>query len=181
MYDFDFESGVGLGAGPAGLARSTDGGATFTTVYPDSAAAVAFLSASVAVGIADGVFLRSTDGGLTWTPGQSAGGYTNLFPAGGDAVLAWRPSTFSGGTETTMRSVDGGLTWVETAPVADGGLFAMTLVAPGTVVVATPDGHMYRSTDSGASWTLTYTSPGPRPSFLSSAEPAFPSGPTRIE
>jgi len=174
MLDFDFaDATVGLGAGPAGIARSADGGVTFTSVRAGVAVAVTFVSASVAVGIVDETFVRSTDGGFTWAPGQPAGGYSSLMPVGGDVVLAWRPSTFAGGTETVMRSLDGGVTWTETAPVATGGLFAMTAVAPGTIVVASPDGDMYRSTDSGATWALTYASPGPRPSFLSSAEPAF--------
>ena len=59
--------------------------------------AVAFLSATVAVGIVDGAFVRSTDGGSTWTAGASAAGRSRLAAVSADVVLAWgRSGTFPG-------------------------------------------------------------------------------------
>ncbi len=174
LYSFDFvDSATGLGAGAQGIFRSTDGGVTFTQVLADSASAVAFLSPTVAVGIAGGSYVRSIDGGQTWTAGPSAGDRSQLLVLDANVVLAWKQAQFAGDPGVIVRSTDGGQTWTDLGSVIGGGTFALTAVSSSAVVASNPSGDMYRSGDAGATWSQVFESPGPYPSFLSSAEPVF--------
>jgi photosystem II stability/assembly factor-like uncharacterized protein len=178
LFAFDFVSeSVGLGAGPTGIYRTTDGGATFTIVQAGGAVDVAFLSPAVAVGIVDGTFMRSTDDGATWSPAGPAGTRNRLQAVGDSVVLAWRGTILNTDGAIT-RSEDGGQTWTNLGTVITGGTGAFAVIDATTVVASASTGDMFRSTNAGATWTQTYDSPGPLPSFLSSARPWFPDGQT---
>ncbi|MGQ0722870.1 MAG: FG-GAP-like repeat-containing protein [Candidatus Eiseniibacteriota bacterium] len=177
---FDFADALtGLGASATGITRTTDGGATFAPVLAGVADEVIFLSPTVAVGIVDGAFTRSTDGGATWTAGSSAAGRTALTTVSADVVLAWgRTGSFPSYDDRVLRSDDGGQTWTDLGEVLADGVLAFVVPAASVVVAADLDGDMFRSLDAGQTWTQTFASPGPLPSFFSSAAPAFPSATT---
>ena len=180
MTAFDFaDAQTGLGAGPAGIFRSGDGGATFTSVFAGEGHDVAFLSTSVAVAIVDSSLLRSTDGGQTWTVTGNAEGRNRLSAISSDAVLAWgRSGNFPSYDDRVFRSGDGGQTWTDLGTIIADGALAYTVVDAQTVVAHDRAGSLYRSADGGQTWTQTFASPGPQPGFLSSATPAFPDAQT---
>lgn len=175
MFAFDFiDNLIGLGVADTALYRTIDGGASFALVHPGVAKAVKFLSNTVAVGIVDSIFIRSTDGGLTWTPGISSAGKSRLLVVSEGVLLAWgRSGTFPNFDHSVFRSTDGGLTWTDIGEVIPAGIFAFTVVDPQTVHASDLRGNMFRSTNAGLTWVQTFTSPGPQPGFLSSADPAF--------
>ncbi|MEO8196511.1 MAG: FG-GAP-like repeat-containing protein [Thermoanaerobaculia bacterium] len=179
MADFSFvDSLTGLGVATTGLYRTVNGGETFSLARAGAADAVAFLSASVAVGIVDGNFARSTDGGLTWTTGASAAGRSRLFAVSSSVALAWgRSGTYPDYDDRILRSADGGLTWSDLGEVINPGPFAAPLAfarpAASIVVASDGAGKLYRSTDAGLTWMLAFASPGPVPSFLGSVAPVF--------
>ena len=179
IFALDFaDATVGLGVAATGVYRTTDGGNTFTLVNAGDANDAAFLSAGVAVGIVDDTFVRSTDAGATWTPGASAEGRDRLVSVSGSTVLAWgRTGTFPAFDDRVFRSSDAGQTWTDLGPVLDRDAFsaspAFAVVDAQTVVVSNGNGDMLRSSNAGATWAQTFTSPGSQPSFLSSAVPAF--------
>jgi len=167
IFAFDFaDSQLGLGVADSSLYRTTDGGTNFAEIRVGDASAAAFLSGTEAVAIVEDSFLRSTDAGETWSVGASAEGRTILEVISSDAVLAWRGNGI-------LRSGDGGRSWTDLGQVMSAGGFAFTVVDEQTVVAADVLGNMYRSADAGLTWSQTFTSPGPRPSFLSSAGPVF--------
>jgi photosystem II stability/assembly factor-like uncharacterized protein len=175
LFAFDFaDDSLGLGIADTGIYRTTDGGSTFTSVLAGDADAVAFLSAGVAVAIVDAGFVRSTDGGVTWTPGASADGRTRLQAVSANDVLAWgRAGTFPDYDDRMLHSGDGGQTWTDLGEVMPEGTWGFGVPAAPIVAAADLAGNLFRSGDGGATWSQTFTSPGPRPSFLSSAGLAF--------
>ncbi len=179
IFAFDFADDViGLGVSDTGLYLTVDGGATLTQVYAGDAAAVAFLSASVAVGIVDGAFVRSTDGGITWSAGPSAEGRSRLVVVSADVVLAWgRAGAYPDYDDRIFRSSDAGQTWTDLGEVIDPGAFAapFAFAVPDaqTVVASDGAGNMYHSPDAGQTWVQAFASRGFQPSFLGSTAPAF--------
>jgi photosystem II stability/assembly factor-like uncharacterized protein len=145
--------GTDGGGVPSSLAKSLDGGATFTpTALPGAVRALAVDAAGATLyALTDHAFVRSTDGGATWA-GETPGGTAlvadphvpgTLFTARGDGV---------------ERSVDGGATW---DPTAWGGpveaLFA-DRATPARIYATTafdpmePGSAVRRSPDAGATW-----------------------------
>ena len=179
MFAFDFANGqTGLGVAASGIYRTSNGGTTFSLVRAGDAAAVAFLSSTVAVGIVDGSFVRSTDGGVTWTPGPTADGRSRLVAVSADVVLAWgRTGNFPDYDDRLFRSGDGGQTWTDLGEVMGAGTFtagfAFAVPNAQTVVASDGAGNMFHSGNAGLTWTQSFTSRGPQPSFLSSAKPVF--------
>jgi len=179
MFAFDFAGGSsGLGVSDSGIFRTTDGGTTFSLVRAGDADAVAFLSSTVAVGIVDGAFARSTDGGATWISGAAADGRTRLLAVSTNVVLAWgRAGNYPDYDDRIFRSADGGQTWTDlgevVTPDAFAADFAFAVPSVQTVVASNGAGSMFYSGDAGQTWTPSFTSRGPRPSFFSSAKPAF--------
>lgn len=175
IFAFDFaDSQIGVGAANSGVYRTTDGGATFTLVYSGAATAVAFLSNTVAVGIVDSTFIRSTDAGATWSTGSPAEGRNRLQAISSDVVLAWgRSGSFPNYDDRVLRSADGGQIWSDLGEIMPEGVFAFGVADSHTAVASDLMGTMFQSSDAGQNWLQTFTSPGPRPSFLSNAAPVF--------
>jgi photosystem II stability/assembly factor-like uncharacterized protein len=136
-----------------GIFRSTDDGATWTNVEPNSnGSTVRSLSNPSVLYTADGCSLyKSTDGGMTWSAR-----YTTCSPnADSVAISPTDPNTvlvFGGDSE--YRSTDGGTTFsqVMTTP--------FSCNCTGNQYVASPDGSLYavagglyKSTDAGLTWT----------------------------
>lgn len=179
MLAFDFANDLtGLGVGASGVHRTTDGGLTFVLALAGDADDAAFLSSTVALAIVEGAFSRSTDAGVTWTAGASASGRSHLVPVSADIVLAWgRAGSFPDFDDRILRSGDGGQTWIDLGEVMDPGAYAasFTFAVPAVPNVVASDGagNMFHSANGGVTWTQSFTSRGPQPSFLGSAVPAF--------
>ena len=177
IFDLSFTDATavtGIGVSPSGLHRTTDGAASFSHVLSGDAKAVRFLSSTVGVAIVDTTHYRTTDAGATWTAGALAEGRRRLDRVSADVVLAWRPGgLFPPDDERVFRSEDGGQTWTDLGEIMPAGVWGFTVIDAQTIVAADLEGSMFRSTDAGQTWSQTYTSPGPRPGFLSSALPAF--------
>lgn len=98
----------------------------------------------VAVGN-DGVVLRSIDAGLTWTQHSAPTGRLAAVEFQGGVVLA--------GGDGLFRSVDGGVTFTSVHPAT--GVQSIEAVGASNAWAVTSDGFVLRSTDAGASWSLT--------------------------
>jgi len=161
--------GLGLGDG---LWRTLDGAQTFTQVATGEAFDAALVGAAGGVAILDGRFARTVDGGATWTDAGDAGPYERLSVAGG-AVLAWEPSRFGTGAGQMARSTDGGASWTALGDVVPDGIRAITVASSQTLVALSATGDLWRSGDSGATWTRTYASRGAVPFSFGEIAPAF--------
>ena len=171
MRSFSFRGDVGLGASETGLHRTIDGGAIFVPVRPGEAAAVAFLSPSIAVAIVDDTFVRSADGGAIWNDAGPANGKSRLFAVSATVALAFgRTGTFPDLAEHLFRTDDGGLTWVDLGDLFDSAesLVGLSFASngDGVLLVADGKGNLHRSIDGGATWSPAFATPGPGPGFL---------------
>lgn len=168
---------VYAGCDPCGpLLRSDDGGATWQRLPADTGAVFDLATDPGAAGAlwaaADGLF-HSADRGATWerqnlgttdsdqlievevSPRDPAVVYVT-----GEAVFPGRPPRFE---PRIFRTADGGATWAR----RDAGLpqepilaLALDPADAATLWVALLSGGIYRSTDSGLTWTLVSRIPG---------------------
>jgi len=175
LFAFGFaDDEVGLGVSESGLYRTTDGGTTFGQVLVGDASSAEFLSGADAVAIVDGTFMLSTDGGGTWTPGAAADGRSRLVAVSADVVIAWgRSGSYPDYDDRILRSGDGGETWTDLGEIMERGALAFAMPDPQTVVASDLSGNLFRSTDSGLTWSQVFTSPGPSPGYLGSVAPVF--------
>lgn len=179
MHAFDFANAqTGLGIASTGIYRTTNGGTSFSLVMAGNAEAITFLSSSVAVAIVNDSFARSTNGGLNWTPGVSASDRYELFAVSGTVVLAYgRVSHWPDpdDDDRVLRSADGGQTWSDIGEVTANGVHSLSSPAAQVVVAADLSGNMYRSGNAGQTWSSSFISPGPFPSFFNGSSAVFPS------
>lgn len=175
IFAFNFtDSQTGLGVSDSGIYRTSDGGLGFNLVRAGNADAVSYLSASTAVAIVDSLFMRSVDGGTTWTAGDTADGRNRLFRVSAEVVLAWgRSGSFPDYDDRLLRSADGGQTWTDLGEVMPEGILAFAAADLQKLSAVDYLGNMFHSTDAGQNWSQSFTTPGPRPGFLSSAVPVF--------
>lgn len=154
--------GVGQGLVSSGntgaIVRSTDSGATWSTVVTTGApvSSVAFASDSVVV-VTDwlGNFWRSTDAGLTWIAQSSGVGHaltTVAFPSASVGVA------YSSRGQV-LRTVDGGVTWAVVGPAM--GMQTITPLNANTLLAGGSSGTPLRSIDGGLSWTAAGSGDGP--------------------
>ncbi|MDR6178382.1 hypothetical protein QE393_001642 [Pseudomonas sp. SORGH_AS 211] len=132
--------------------RSTDGGATFTTITPPARTITGGATDGKGVLVVTcyaGFVLRSTDNGLTWTTIDTGAGQ-NLLGVGTDKKGIWIAS--SNGA-FVMRSTDNGLTWAKVvAPNNTRGPTA-TNGAGVWLALAGQQNIAFRSADNGLTWT----------------------------
>jgi len=139
-----------------GLQQSTDGGVTWTGVSLEGEVDFHRLRAvgNVVLGLSahDGLLLRSTDGGRTWTNEATP----PLFD------LALDPADPSHVVGTTQQgpvvSDDGGSSF---APIKGAPLLAVLAWTPKALYGVTPDGVVYSSKDSSATWRAKGQVAGP--------------------
>lgn len=148
--------------GRTGLRRSTDGGATWTSIgeglpQPSTVRAVLIDPANskrMYLRMANNGF-ASTDGGETWVA------FGGAFPRADVEVLAMDPSApltlYVGAKKGLFKSEDGGVTWED----IDYGLPRYTVrglvvhpKSPGTVYAGLAGSGVYKSTDGGKSWKV---------------------------
>jgi uncharacterized protein (TIGR03437 family) len=164
---------------PASIYRSTDRGATWQPLgavpsqLPDIVAfavdpksplnlyAVTYDWARYSITGSQSLFQRSADGGRTWTTSATALPGASPY-AGYPAALAIdpvTPSTIYLGTRAgVFKSADRGDTWVQAGQAMAVMSIAIDPRNPSALYVATLAGPVYKSKDSGASWTATSVS-----------------------
>jgi photosystem II stability/assembly factor-like uncharacterized protein len=165
------QPGVLLASLSNGLARSVDGGITWTqrTILPPTGSQQIFTmtgspaAPQTVILAAQSTMLRSTDRGLTWnTVGAGIPAPNDIYsllvaPSNASRVYAIVTRTPPGGPFENLgvwRSLDGGVNWSAvgspaSAPVS---LLAVDPVSP-DILYGGKDTSLYRSTDGGASWT----------------------------
>ena len=175
IYDMSFPDGqskIGYAATGSGfytgvgtIIKTTDGGDTWTQVYPRSGTTDIFYSVSftsVDTGFAGGMndaLLKTTDGGITWTniPISSAGDifYTiDFFDANNGIAVANPVATASSKLYITA---DAGVSWTM-APGPGHAVYDLTYSSADTVfAVGAQNQSISRSTDGGLSWNLVNT------------------------
>ncbi|MDW3217644.1 MAG: Calx-beta domain-containing protein [Acidimicrobiales bacterium] len=153
-----------LAAGaPFGVARSTDGGATWSTSSPSSSRVDALTfapSGDLYAGDRNGDVWRSTDGGANWTSLYSVAGGPSI------TTIVAAPNatdvTILVGTETgaLFRSADDGATFAAAGLSLPAEEVQSLAISPAhasdqTAWLSSRTDGVYRSTDGGVTWTLS--------------------------
>ncbi len=181
VYGFGFTANLTVGVpAPSLVAKSTDGGATFTLLHPSFSGAVLAAAADgagnpIGAGTTSdgGFFVRSTNGGADWSrvpvPGTSS--LSGLWTSASGSIYA------CGVPASTSAPADGGVDGGDAGPAAkmggvvvrsddDGDTWATLTTTPYelTAISGTPDGrridavgYVYtqvESLDSGATWQV---------------------------
>jgi hypothetical protein len=124
------------------VAKSTDGGATWTPVTPvpqGGGYGISVLTENIAIvstgpGSGSGSLYRTTDGGATWTQVYTATGAWFNFVDNFSATELWAQSDPIGGTFHIVKSTDAGATWS----------LAANLPVPSGATTAGANGSFYR-------------------------------------
>ncbi len=154
---------------PAGVIRSTDGGAEWSrsnqglvnTSVPTLAidAAGAKLYAGT---VTDGIYRSSNHGG-GWNPTENG--------IGGAAIVSMvvdpqNPNTVYAGTEliggAVFKSIDGGVTWERASTGTENAILSLAIdpVTPTTLYAGALFNGVFKTTDGGAQWVSSINVPG---------------------
>jgi len=115
-----------------------------------------------------GLIARSTNDGASWTVVYSITNNSRIDmlainPQNANMVLAAGQDCSSGPcVATIVRSTDGGVTWLTRLSVPDGREMSSIAISeqdPTVMIAATQQYQMYKSTDSGATWTMMHCAP----------------------
>lgn len=139
------------------IAKTTDGGTTWTVLNPGSGQSTAFADFVDAntgyVFCAYGMWYKTTDGGTTWTPLNSwpgVGFWGLAFPSPNRILL----STSFGGEITSSN--DGGKTWDYPNNLTTnygGSLFEIEFINDSTGYAGGDGGTLLKTSDSGKTWS----------------------------
>jgi photosystem II stability/assembly factor-like uncharacterized protein len=157
-------------AGADRILATSDGGQTWRTQYsgPAKLYQVDFISATRGWAVGPNGVLATTDGGQVWTslpepctPIRSVHFVTpdlGYAVAGGSGVRldGGVPATTGGGT--LLMTTDGGQNW-QPVPGAPASAQTVCFSSPSDGFLGTP-GRIWRSTDGGRHWTVSFTEPG---------------------
>jgi Secretion system C-terminal sorting domain len=159
-----------------GVLKSYDGGLTWTTtgmVWPDSLYNTANCilvnpldTNSLILGTTNGVY-RSYDGGASWSL-HSAGNFIQMVYRPNDTMIVYAGTSSFGSSAQIYRSANGGNSWTSVTSFTDVDrvAVAVTPASPNLVkaLASTQGGSnadglegIYTSTDSGLTFTVTYT------------------------
>lgn len=152
-----------LASGSGGrIARTTDGGSSWSTVVADSNASftsMAFLGRldGIVVGTSGKIF-RTTDGGSSWkslVSGSTAGLTAASFIDATTGFAVGYAPVFPGGT-SLLRTENSGLQWAETKLPGFNNPRAVHFQDATTGIVVDVLGAINRTTNGGESWTTSY-------------------------
>ena len=146
---------AGAASGSAGtIIKTTDGGASWTTVFTTTnpvTALVAINPIVVHAVLQNGGVVNTTDGGLTWsTPVPNTVGNPTL----GMSFLDSMTGFVVGSAGKISKTTDGGATWAPLPPPQTNfAFFEMKIISAAEIyAVGAPD-FLYKSTDLGSTWT----------------------------
>lgn len=143
---------------PAEIAYSDDAGVTWTNVNVGSTNSqilkrLKWLARPYlwAVGSSGYIFF-SDDGGLTWSTQDAGAGTTQTL---NDIDFAnVRVGYAVGNSNAVVKTDDGGDSWVAvTGPIVGQALNAVSVVDESTVFIGAANGKLYKTADSGVTWT----------------------------
>ena len=148
--------------GPSLVARTTDGGTTWTPIEVAAEGRlydVAFASDTIACAVGYGVILRTVDAGETWASPVSA--ETELPWFGGVAFVDGQRGYAVGGGESPIlwRTDDAGLSWRDASDLLPAGanshgLRAILFLDGKRGIVAGDDGLLLGANDGGDRWVV---------------------------
>jgi photosystem II stability/assembly factor-like uncharacterized protein len=158
--------------------RTSDGGASFTSVSPstDAVFAAAFVSGTraVAVGIG-GVTVVSDDGGSTWSPvgGRLPGNFSGLRAFSSSTAFAFGPNG------ALARTVNGGQAWTNVGVSTPNEVRDVSFPSADVGFALDSRGQLLRTDNSGASWSIlnTGTSAAPQAVHAFTADTILLAGP----
>jgi photosystem II stability/assembly factor-like uncharacterized protein len=166
------------GSPPSVLLHTTDGGAGWNGVgvpITGDLQSMAFIGQAGWVSAHDyggagyNYDVHTTDGGQNWVdrpPPLATGTVDRFLPTGPDTCWGWRNLGNAAPKAQLLLTTDGGLTWAGNAAWATGGYIqpsAGSFVSPQSVWFLA-DSKVYRTTDNGASWSVSDPA---APSYLS--------------
>lgn len=196
-------SGAGVTGNFCDFTRTTNGGVTFTggTIYPDTDTYVianldaidantAWVSAYLKVSQAQGAIHKTTNGGVTWTNMTPANMFTNTasfadviaFTTPSVGVVIGDPHPGIGNEFEIWTTADGGTTWSIVSgtniPNPTTGEYGLVNIyekyGANNVWFGTNKGRIFRSTNAGATWSVSVL-PGTPTASLSVNDIAFSS------
>jgi photosystem II stability/assembly factor-like uncharacterized protein len=144
--------------GARGTYRSDDRGQSWMRVgemLPEAPTAIAIPAGApgTLVALVQGAVFVSADSGATWQERRNGLPVAHLEMLSSDATAK---RVWAGGTNRLFRSDDGGITWAsagEPLPDADTRIRGVYASADGAAIDVSTHRGIYRSTDSGKSWT----------------------------
>jgi photosystem II stability/assembly factor-like uncharacterized protein len=164
----------------AGILRTDDGGQTWTqlglSVFWRQSMFNVIVSPSnpmmILAAVTSGLW-SSSDGGVHWNNLNAS--FPSIPITASSTSLALDPTNssivYAAGGGEIFRSTDFGVTWALSTPASTGGCFAtvgtcsrislsIAASSPSTVLAAAADGTLWRTTDSGATWSLVNSPQG---------------------
>lgn len=146
------------------IIKSTDGGETWSTIYPTSGTSpsfekIEFVSETKGFVAGYDLFMKTEDGGTSWTP----------IPVGTDVYLYNNLSFFDeniGFVSAQLNdapyfaiylTTDGGNTWTPATDIEEAGGFDVVYAAQATLYSVGADERIAKSTDGGDTWTQIYS------------------------
>jgi photosystem II stability/assembly factor-like uncharacterized protein len=164
------------GASPAGVFKSSDGGASFTNVFRSQVLTMAIDPVVPSTVYAGGGFaFKSVNGGVTWAESGRGLGGGRLMSL---VVDPQQPTTLYAATDNIFKSVDGGSNWVLSSnglPAREARFLAIDPQMPSTIYVGTFGSGVFKSVDGGANWTAANQGLPPLPVFALVVDPETPS------
>lgn len=105
--------------------------------------------------VSNGQIYVSNDSGETWTATETARLWSNVKMSGdGNVIIASYDTNDGNGTLTMRRSTDGGQTWSSSPLFIQFAYFSFAMSSNGSsIYIADGGGRLYKSTNSGGSWS----------------------------
>ncbi|MEP7218140.1 MAG: choice-of-anchor D domain-containing protein, partial [Bacteroidota bacterium] len=141
--------------------RTSNGGTTWDSVQythtPDVAVGgITYMSGTFYASGGSGKFWTSTDNGATWTLSStgSAGWQEDLVSSAGSLYIASADGSSCGATGSgkVLRSTNGGANWITTS-LPGIVMWGVTMYSATEGWCCGDNGHAYKTTDAGATWT----------------------------
>lgn len=150
--------------------RTSNGGTTWDSVQythtPDVAVGgITYMSGTFYAAGGSGKFWTSTDNGATWTLSStgSAGWQEDMVSSAGSLYIASADGSSCGATGSgkVLRSINGGANWITTS-LPGIVMWGVTMYSATEGWTCGDNGHTYKTTDAGATWTLLACGIDPR-------------------